>query len=152
MVLSDAASTTIALTVVEPTSNPTKYCCIAISLNGCLRQQWNHGSADVRRSGYLFFGYQGAGPAVVRPVLLHQLAHMPGKLSSRSGETVPVREFVERLLELRMLIHIGPQFFEGSAGFRQHTLEFRPSLGFGLGKRHLHAAVGVDFAFAGRLD
>src|ERR1700759_3201455 len=108
MVLSDAASTTIALTVVEPTSKPTKYCCIPVSLKRCLRQQWNHESADVRRSGYLCFGHHGPGPPVVSPVLFHQLAHMPGKLRGCSGETVPVREFVERLLELRMLIHIGP--------------------------------------------
>src|ERR1700761_4446419 len=107
MVLSDAASTTIALTVVEPTSKPTKNCSIPVSLKGCLRQQWNHGSADVRRSGYLCFGHQGPGAAVVRPVLLHQFVHMPGKLGGRSGETVPVGEFVERLLEFRMLFHVG---------------------------------------------
>src|SRR5271156_3858902 len=144
MVLSVAASTTIALTVVEPTSKPTRNCCIHSPLKG--------GFDDGERLGYLCFGHGDPGTPGVCSILFHEVVHMPGELGCRSRKTMPMGELVECMLEFRMLVNIGPKFVQCPPGLAEDAIKLRPSLGFGFGKRHLHAAVGIDFAFAGSLD
>src|ERR1700733_7311667 len=144
MVLSVAASTTIALTVVDPTSKPTRNCCIHSPLKG--------GFDDGERLGYLCFGHGYPGAPGVCSILFHEVVHMPGELGCRSRKTVPMRELVECVLELRMLIDIRPEFVQCPPGLAEDAIKLRPSLCLGFCERHLHAAVGIDLAFAGSLD
>src|ERR1700678_3362646 len=144
MVLSVAASTTIALTVVDPTSKPTRNCCIHSPLKG--------GFDDGERLGYLCFGHGDPRAPGVCSILFHEVVHMPGELGSRSRKTVPMGELVECMLELRMLIDIGPEFVQCPPGLAEHTVKLRPRLCFGFRERHLDPAVSIDFAFAGSFN
>src|SRR6204780_2143225 len=136
MVLSVAASTTIALTVVDPTSKPTRNCCIHSPLKG--------GFDDGERSGYLCFGHGDPGAPGVCTILFHEIVHVPGELGSRSRKTMPMGELVECMLELRMLVNIGPEFVQCPPGLAEDPPNPRASLCLGFGERHLHPAVGID--------
>src|SRR5580704_15509919 len=61
-------------------------------------------------------------------------------------------ELVECMLELRMLIDIGPEFVQGPPGLAEDAVKLGSSLCFGFRERHLDAAVGIDFALARSLD
>src|ERR1700735_621676 len=108
MVLSVAASTTIALTVVDPTSKPTRNRCIHSPLKAVFGQRL--------ASGYLCFGHGYPGAPGVCAILFHKVVHVPGELGSRSRKTMPMRELVECMLELRMLVNIGPEFVQCPPG------------------------------------
>ena len=99
-------------------------------------------------SGHLRFGHRDPGAADVGPVLVHQLAHVPGELGGGSRKTVAMGELVKCMPELRMLTDISTEFLQRLSSFAKNTVKLRASFGLGFCERHLYPAVGVDFAFA----
>ena len=59
-----------------------------------------------------------------------------------------MRHVIERLLQLRMLVHIVANFLQRLPGRLQTLLEFRLGLDLRFAQRHLHPAVSIHFAFA----
>src|ERR1700722_10102653 len=85
-------------------------------------------------------------------VLINPLADMKHKLRRCSRYSRTMRYVVERLLQLRMLIHVCVDVLQRLPGRLQALLKFRLRLDLRFAERHLHAAVRVHFAFARRLD
>src|SRR5438128_3938905 len=129
--LSVAASTATALTVVEPTSIPTRSCGV-IALPR--RRQ-----IDVPRRTRE--AEESAPP-------IHQVAHVQREVRRRAGHPGAMRHLVERVPQLRMLRDEVADVFEPLPGGFERLAEFRLGLGLGLAERHLHTAVRVDLAFA----
>ena len=77
---------------------------------------------------------------------------MQGELRRRACNAGAVRNRIERMLQFRMLLDIRLQVVQRFAGLCQHAVELGTCFCFGLGERHLHPAMGIDFALAGGLD
>src|SRR5271167_4156079 len=150
MVLSVAASTTIALTVVEPTSKPTRNCSITIS--SVTSQRWGKRTGRHTALRNLLKRNGRPGSPTIGSVFFHQIANVQGKLRSSSSYAFTMGNLVKRVLEIRMLVDVLSQFVEGSPGLLQNAVEFGAGLGLGLCQRHLDSAVGVHFTFARGFD
>ena len=77
---------------------------------------------------------------------------MQDKLRGSARNAFAVRHVIERPLQLGMLLDVLADFLETFASGLQTLLELRLGFYLGLPKRHLHATVRVDLAFAGSLD
>ncbi len=78
---------------------------------------------------------------------IHPIADVQDEIRRRARDAVPVRHFVKRLPQLRMIGHERLDVLQPPAGRLQRLLEFELGLGLRLAERHLHAAVRVDLAF-----
>ena len=73
---------------------------------------------------------------------------MEHEVCSRPCHTFAVRHGIEQLPQLGMIGYVAPDFIQRLAGRRQSLIELHARFDFGFAERHLHAAVGVDLAFA----
>src|SRR5271166_1052777 len=85
-------------------------------------------------------------------VAIHQVADVPCKLRGGSGDSLAMRNLIERVLQLRVGFDVVAQIVERFACLSQDAVELRPRLGLRLGQRHLYAAMGIHLAFARGFD
>src|SRR5262249_8751934 len=85
-------------------------------------------------------------------VAIDAIADMHDKLRGGTGDAFAMGHVIERPLQFRMFLDVAVDFLERLAGGLEAVLEFGFRLDLGFAERHLHAAVGVDFAFARSFD
>src|SRR5262245_12067465 len=83
---------------------------------------------------------------------INQVIQVQGKVCRHPGDSVPMRNRIQRPAQLGMSSHKIAQLLQALACRLQHLLELLTSLDLGLAQRHLDAAMGVDLAFARGLD
>src|SRR5580693_8202839 len=84
--------------------------------------------------------------------LIHAIVHVQNELRSSSSYALAMRHLVEGPSQLSMLGDEFPDLVQTLARGFQALFEFGLGFHLGLAQRHLYAAMGVHFAFAGGFD
>src|SRR5687767_10798358 len=86
------------------------------------------------------------------PPALHAVADMERELGGCSCNALAMRNVIEGLLHLGMIVHEPAQLIERTSRLLDAALEFEASFCLRFAESHLHAAMRIDFAFARRFD
>ncbi len=83
---------------------------------------------------------------------VHEVRYVQYEIGGHACHIGAARNPVKAATQLRVMCDVVPNILQAPPCTLQAAIEF--GLGFGLcfTERHLHPAVGVDFAFAGGLD
>src|SRR5690348_12815966 len=79
-------------------------------------------------------------------VLVDAIVHVQNELRRSPGNSLLMRDVIERPLQFRMFLNVFADLIHALAGGPEALLEFRLGLDLGLAQRHLHTAVRIDLA------